>query len=244
MSTNKQKRINDILPVARALQDQYGIPASVTIAQAIQESGWMTSTLASVYNNWFGEKAGKTWKGNKVRMPTTEYVNGEYMKVEANFRAYTSMEDAIKGRGELLSSSRYQKQVAGSTSVEDYVRGLKRAGYATDPDYDKDLMGIIRSNNLTQYDKPDIYKGTGTWKPTEPIDTGNIRPRPRPDTNRGEPSTSSGGDMNALGHVVRVLALLVIAIFTLVFVLKTLDVSPTSLIPAGKAANALKGVKA
>ncbi|TKI52927.1 hypothetical protein E8L90_29675 [Brevibacillus antibioticus] len=242
MSTNKQKRINDILPVARALQSQYGIPASVTIAQAIQESGWMTSTLASVYNNWFGEKAGSSWRGNKVKMPTSEYVNGEYIKVEANFRAYTSMEDAIKGRGELLSSSRYQKQVTGSNSVEEYVRGLKRAGYATDPDYDKNLMGIIRSNNLTQYDTPGVYKGSGTWKPTDPIDTGNIKPRPRPKPDTGGGSSPvAAGELNALSHIVRVIALLVVVIFTLLFVLKTLDVSPSSLIPAGRA---LKGVKA
>lgn len=133
--------------------NDYGIKVhSPIIAQAILESGWGGSTLASKYNNFFGLKCGGSWKGESVNMATKEeYTVGTLTDIRANFRVYDSIEDGVKGYFEFINYSRYSN-LKGVTNPEEYCRLIKADGYATSSTYVTNLMRIIRDNNLTRFD--------------------------------------------------------------------------------------------
>ena len=125
---------------------------SPIIAQAILESGWGGSTLASKYNNFFGLKCGGSWKGKSVNMATKEeYSVGTLTDIRANFRVFDSIEDGVKGYFEFINYSRYSN-LKGVTNPEEYCRLIKADGYATSSTYVTNLMRVIRDNNLTRFD--------------------------------------------------------------------------------------------
>lgn len=133
--------------------NDYGIKVhSPIIAQAILESGWGGSSLASKYNNFFGLKCGGSWKGKSVNLATKEeYTAGTLTDIRDNFRVYDSIEDGVKGYFEFINYSRYSN-LKGVTNPEEYCRLIKADGYATSSTYVTNLMRIIRDNNLTRFD--------------------------------------------------------------------------------------------
>lgn len=133
--------------------NDYGIKVhSPIIAQAILESGWGGSSLASKYNNFFGLKCGGSWKGKSVNMATKEeYSVGTLTDIRANFRVFDSIEDGVKGYFEFINYSRYAN-LKGVEDPEEYVRRIKADGYATSSTYVTNLMRVIRDNNLTRFD--------------------------------------------------------------------------------------------
>src|ERR687896_342302 len=107
-------------PGARRGFRDFGVPASVTIAQAILESGWGKAHMGSA-NNYFGIKAqtanGKVTFGKVatgfVELPTKEFFNGREQTVMAKFRKYKSMADSMRDHGDFLrSNSRYKPAFA------------------------------------------------------------------------------------------------------------------------------------
>lgn len=75
--------INQLAPYARQMQEKYGVIASISIAQAILESDWHTSTLATQYNNLYGIKADANQKS--VVLPTQEFENGQWVTIQGRF---------------------------------------------------------------------------------------------------------------------------------------------------------------
>ena len=142
----------------------YGIEVhSPIIAQAILESGWGKSGLASKYHNYFGLKCGNSWKGKSVNMATKEeYKVGTLTNIRDNFRVYDSMEAGVKGYFDFINTSRYAN-LKGVKSPEEYVRHLKADGYATSSKYVDNVMRVIRDNKLTRFD----YKAGGNMKKEE-----------------------------------------------------------------------------
>lgn len=147
--------IDYIAPYAVRLQERYGIPASVTIAQYILESGWQPSVLATRYNNPWGVKARPGEPA--VWLPTTEYINGRRVTTLQPFRIYASIDEAVEDRARLLTSSRYTRYTASARTPYEYAQALERAGYATDPAYAEKLSSIIRQYGLTRYDQPGVF---------------------------------------------------------------------------------------
>ena len=131
----------------------YGISVhSPIIAQAIIESGWGKSGLASKYHNYFGLKCGSSWKGKSVNMTTKEeYKVGTITNIRDNFRVFDDFDDGIRGYFEFINTSRYAN-LKGVKSPEDYVRRLKADGYATSSKYVDNIMRVIRDNKLTRFD--------------------------------------------------------------------------------------------
>jgi flagellum-specific peptidoglycan hydrolase FlgJ len=142
----------------------YGIEVhSPIIAQAILESGWGKSSLASKYHNYFGLKCGGAWKGKSVNMATKEeYKVGTLTNIRDNFRVFDSMEDGVKGYFDFINTSRYAN-LKGVKSPEEYVRRIKADGYATSSKYVDNIMRVIRDNKLTRFDG----KGDGDMKKEE-----------------------------------------------------------------------------
>ena len=147
----------------------YGICVhSPIIAQAIIESGWGKSGLASKYHNYFGLKCGSSWKGGSVNMTTKEeYKPGVVTNIRDNFRTYEDFDAGIRGYFEFINTSRY-KNLKGVKSPEVYVRRLKADGYATSSKYVDNIMRVIRDNKLTRFDG----NGDGDMKKEEL--TGNV----------------------------------------------------------------------
>ena len=131
----------------------YGIEVcSPIIAQAILESCWGKSSLASKYHNYFGLKCGSAWNGKSVNMATKEeYRVGTLTNIRDNFRVYDSMDAGVKGYFDFINTSRYAN-LKGVKSPEEYVKRIKADGYATSSKYVDSLLRIIRVNNLTRFD--------------------------------------------------------------------------------------------
>jgi flagellum-specific peptidoglycan hydrolase FlgJ len=155
----QQAFINEIAPGALAAQRQYGIPAAVTIAQAIEESTWGQSQLASQYNNLFGIKG--TGPAGSVTLPTQEYENGQWVTIEAPFRAYSNVGQSISDHTLLLATgSPYQRAMADRRSPDTFANDLTGV-YATDPTYGASLISLMRQYNLYRFDAG-ASAGSGT----------------------------------------------------------------------------------
>lgn len=125
----------------------YGIPASITMGQAILESGYGNGYLARVANNHFCIKCKGSWTGDTIT----------YADDNPNdcFRVYESAEDSFRDHADFLNSgSRYDFLFAyDADDYKNWAKGLKKAGYATAADYAERLIGVIERYNLHLLDK-------------------------------------------------------------------------------------------
>jgi len=126
---------------------KYKIPASITLAQGILESGNGRSELASKSNNHFGIKCHTGWKGGRVYHDDDE--KGEC------FRKYKYVETSYKDHSEFLSGRRRYASLfkLRKSDYKGWAKGLKKAGYATDKKYPKKLIKIIEDYKLYEFDK-------------------------------------------------------------------------------------------
>lgn len=139
-------------PAAQQLAATTNIPASFTVAQAALESGWATSELAQQYFNLFGVKADSSWTGPTVVLPTTEYVGGKPVTVQAVWRVYASWLASLQDRAQfLLTNPRYAPAFA-YVSGTTFAQAVAAAGYATDPNYAAKIIAIIKTHNLSTLD--------------------------------------------------------------------------------------------
>ena len=134
-----------------------GVLPSITAAQAILESGWGSSELAKApNNNLFGIKDSEDWNGEIVTVPTQEYVNGDYIKINAAFRKYTSWNDSVVDHAKFFTSTEWRKnnyrKVVNETDYRIVAQELKNAGYATDPSYAGKLISLIEAYKLYEWD--------------------------------------------------------------------------------------------
>jgi peptidoglycan hydrolase-like protein with peptidoglycan-binding domain len=148
---DRKEFINSIREGAVKGGKDYGIIPSLTIAQAILESGWGTSQLSIRAKNLFGIKAFSDWTGGRITLPTTEWYNGQMKIIEADFRAYDSFNDSIEDHNKLLGYTRY-RPVRESTDYREACQKIYECGYATDPRYSEKLISIIESNRLFEFD--------------------------------------------------------------------------------------------
>ncbi|GAB6169727.1 glucosaminidase domain-containing protein [Clostridium carnis] len=149
--------INFVSKEAIKNYNQYGILPSITIAQAILESGWGNSQLSDKYNNLFGIKADERWNGDKISMRTGENYNDV---IDDYFRTYKNKEASIRDHGKFLSENeRYGANgVFEAKTYKGQAEALERAGYSTAKDetgtliYAEKLIRVIRENNLMLFD--------------------------------------------------------------------------------------------
>jgi hypothetical protein len=146
----QQAFISLVAPGAVAAQQRYGIPAAVTIAQAIDESGWGQSDLATADHNLFGIKG--TGPAGRDALPTKEFENGAWVTRTASFRVYHNIAESIEDHSQLLATgSAYQRAMA-NRSVPDAFANALTGVYATDPGYGSHLIALMRLYHLYQYD--------------------------------------------------------------------------------------------
>ena len=133
-------------PIARKQMKVYKIPASITMAQGILESGYGESTLATKGNNHFGIKCHREWKGKRIFHDDD--------KENECFRSYRNPVKSYKDHS-LFLVNRDRYKFLFDLNRKDYkswAEGLKKAGYATDPEYATKLISLIERFNLTRLD--------------------------------------------------------------------------------------------
>lgn len=118
------------------------LPQTILAAAAL-ESGWAGSDLASKYNNFFGRKPERGYKGKVVNLKTREFVNGRYITPVEPFKVYETAADSFRDYVNLITkASRYSKVLAATTPQQQFVE-LQKAGYATDPKYATVLTSVL-----------------------------------------------------------------------------------------------------
>lgn len=155
--------ISEYGTIAKEEMLQYGIPASITLAQGILESGAGRGELTGKANNHFGIKCHKGWTGERV------YHDDD----ESNecFRKYKDPKYSFRDHSLFLTErSRYQDLF--KLKKDDYrgwAKGLRKAGYATDPKYPAKLISIIERYDLEAFDREVLGTKASSTKPNLPI---------------------------------------------------------------------------
>jgi flagellum-specific peptidoglycan hydrolase FlgJ len=132
--------------IAKNNMRQYGIPSSIILGQGILESGAGTGPLSVLANNHFGIKCHKDWTG-----PSVNYDDDEEQEC---FRKYDKSVESYQDHAIFLKNRPWYRPLF-DLEKDDYklwARGLKNAGYATDPKYPDKLIAIIERYQLNQYD--------------------------------------------------------------------------------------------
>ena len=138
---------------------QYGVLPSLTAAQAIIESGWGQSSLASQYHNLFGIKG--SYNGHSVTLPTREVYGGTSVIINDAFRAYDNNSQSVQDHGYfLVANSRYHN-LLWKTNYRDVTYLIRADGYATDPSYTTTLNSVIERYGLTAWDQEAFDANTG-----------------------------------------------------------------------------------
>lgn len=143
--------IDQFKDVAIEEMNRYGIPASITLAQGIIESGSGNSSLAKYANNHFGVKCTSDWGGK-----------GYYKDDDARndcFRVYKDARESYKDHSEFLKRKRYSFLFElDKNDYKNWAYGLKQAGYATNPKYPELLINMIEKYQLYKYDQPETER--------------------------------------------------------------------------------------
>lgn len=150
----QEKFIGTVLEGAIKNYEKHKVLPSVTIAQAILESGWGKSDKAVKYNNIFGIKADKSWKGKKVKLTSKEWSKGKMRTITTYWRVYDSIEASILDHGNFLAIRPWYAK-AGVFRASNYVQqisAIKKGGYCTDPKYVSNICRIINTYDLWKYD--------------------------------------------------------------------------------------------
>ena len=169
-----------------ALQNEkdYGIPSSITLAQGIIESGSGRSSLAREGNNHFGIKCHQSWTGKKM------YKDDD--KKNDCFRVYENAEDSYTDHSMFLKNNkRYSSLFAlDKTDYVSWAKGLKEAGYATNPQYANLLIDIIELYDLDKLSSNEFYLVADNTKVTETVKPSSndtpTKPNTQPTTSREE----------------------------------------------------------
>ncbi|MBL7955026.1 MAG: glucosaminidase domain-containing protein [Flavobacteriales bacterium] len=179
-----EEYIQEWKEVAMKKMKEHGIPASITLAQGLLESGNGNSELAREGNNHFGIKCTPDWTGGRT------YHDDD--KTAACFRKYKDAAQSYEDHAKFLQKPRYAALFElKPTDYEGWARGLKKAGYATDPNYPTKLIALIERYELHKLDKGiDV-----SYKPKPSTSTASKPTTTKPS---GRKPTRRGGDSDVI----------------------------------------------
>ena len=141
--------VNTLYKSAEQAANKLGVAPSTLLAQAALETGWgqhlPTAKDGQHGFNLFGIKADHRWSGPVTKIDTLEYLDGQPIKMNANFRRYDSFEQSFNDYVDFVSSqARYQPALEKVTDASAYIQALQDAGYATDPKYAEKVQDILK----------------------------------------------------------------------------------------------------
>jgi flagellar protein FlgJ len=145
-----QDFVRQLAPYAQQAAEKLGVSVRAVLAQAALETQWgkhmPTHSNGDTSNNLFGMKAGGSWGGQKVSVPTLEFEDGVAVHRRAQFRSYDNPGESFNDYAQLLADNpRYAKALNHGEDVVGFARGLVSGGYATDPSYAQKIVAIANS---------------------------------------------------------------------------------------------------
>ncbi len=146
-SGTKEDFVRSMLPLARQAGSALGVDPHALVAQAALETGWGKSVPATSNGsssfNLFGIKAGSSWSGASVKVPTLEFDAGTAVRKVESFRSYDSAAASFNDFAGLIGNSpRYADAIGKGGDVAAFASALQQGGYATDPDYAKKVAAV------------------------------------------------------------------------------------------------------
>ncbi|SEM27902.1 flagellar protein FlgJ [Luteibacter sp. UNCMF331Sha3.1] len=152
--SSPEEFVQKLAPHAIEAAKKLGVSVRALLAQAALETGWgkhMPQQGSTTSFNMFGIKAGSSWDGKRVNVPTLEYEGGVAVRKKDSFRAYDSPSESFQDYADMVSSSpRYAAAVGRGDDVAGFAHALVKGGYATDPSYAKKLTDIANGPVMKQ----------------------------------------------------------------------------------------------
>jgi flagellar protein FlgJ len=145
-----QEFVKELAPYAQKAAEKLGVSVRAVLAQAALETQWgkhmPSHSNGDTSNNLFGMKAGSSWDGQKVSVPTLEFEEGVAVHRRAQFRSYNNPGESFNDYAQLIADNpRYSKALNHGEDVVGFARGLVNGGYATDPSYAQKIVAIANS---------------------------------------------------------------------------------------------------
>ncbi|MDG3131772.1 N-acetylmuramoyl-L-alanine amidase, partial [Streptococcus suis] len=157
LSSSQKSFFEIVAPTIQEIAKRNSLLPSVVLSQAILESSWGTSYLATQGNNLFGIKADNTWTGETIEILTNEFRNGEAKQEKQLFRKYNSWIDSISDYAKFFTSTPWRTRnyqvYRTATNYQEAILALQQSGYATDPKYSEKLRSMIERYHLNLLDK-------------------------------------------------------------------------------------------
>ena len=150
----------ELIPAAKAEGERLGVDPRIIVAQSIQETGWGKKAPENAY---FGIKS-HGYKGKNVDFGTHEYEDGQKVNMRDSFRGYDNLSDSVRGYGDFISSNPRYKPYMEAEGLDAQLAALGKSGYATDPNYAKNLKNIIGGRTFRKY-----YRAEGSEEPEVPV---------------------------------------------------------------------------
>lgn len=149
LSPGKSSFISTMLPMAKNAAAAIGVDPLLLVAQAGHETGWGKSVLknkdGSSSYNLFNIKADRKWTGKTTTVSANEFVNGKNTKMKSGFRSYNSFEESFNDYVNFLKTNpRYRNALSVANNPKSYIIALQQAGYATDPNYAKNIYSTYQ----------------------------------------------------------------------------------------------------
>lgn len=147
--------VQHLLPMAKQAAQRIGVTPEVILSQAALETGWgqhiINKNDGRSSHNLFNIKADSRWQGDRAATGTLEYRDGVAVKEQAQFRSYNSYQDSFNDYVDFLQTQpRYQDALKQTDNPGQFIDGLHKAGYATDPNYADKIKQIMNSSTLAQ----------------------------------------------------------------------------------------------
>ncbi len=155
LPASAEEFVRELAPQASIVAKQLGLSVRTVLAQAALETQWGKHMPkhpdGSSSFNLFGIKAGNSWEGERVNVPTLEYEGGVAVRKQAQFRSYHSSADSLADFADLINKNpRYAAARGHGDDVLGYAHALIEGGYATDPDYASKVASIANSPMMRQ----------------------------------------------------------------------------------------------
>ena len=150
----------ELIPAAKAEAERLGVDPRIIVAQSIQETGWGKKAPENAY---FGIKS-HGYKGKNVDFGTHEYEDGQKVNMRDSFRGYDSLSDSVRGYGDFMLANPRYKPYMEAEGLDAQLAALGKSGYATDPNYAKNLKNIIGGRTFRKY-----YRADGSEEPEVPV---------------------------------------------------------------------------
>ncbi|WP_426269675.1 flagellar assembly peptidoglycan hydrolase FlgJ [Dyella kyungheensis] len=153
MPADAEDFVRQLAPYAQKAAEKLGVSVRAVLAQAALETQWGQHMPAhsngNTSNNLFGMKAGQSWGGEKVSVPTLEFEGGVAVHRRAQFRSYDNPGQSFDDYAQLIAENpRYARALNHGEDVVGFARGLVNGGYATDPSYAQKIVAIANSPQM------------------------------------------------------------------------------------------------